>query len=427
MKQARNLSRRDFLGAAAALAAPMVIPGSCLGLEGRAAPSERINVGAIGLGNRAVGVMPDFIAEKDLQYCAVCDCFADRRNAAKEKVDRAYGNKSCKAYRSHEDLLGRKDIDAVLIATGDRWHAVLSVIAAKAGKDVYCEKPCTLTIGEGRALVEAMKKYKTVWQCGTQRRSNNSYRFVAETVRSGKIGKLQTITTFMGGGFTSNGKATPTAPPPPEVFDYDRWTGQAPLAPYSPVRVQLWRQHWSMSGGLMCDMGPHYFDLAQWGHNSEMSGPRTFEGTAVWPPKNLFAQTPYDFNVVAQYDDGVKLIMNEGDKGVRFAGDEGWIHISDAGVLRAEPQSILGRRKIDEQSWTFMGGHIRNFLDCIRSRQRTVSYPELAQRNHTIAHCANICLRLGRKVEWDAKAERFVGDDEANALLRRPMRAPWQI
>ncbi len=251
----------------------MVVPASCLGLEGRAAPSGRINVGAIGLGGRALGVMPDFIAEKDLQYCAVCDCFADRRNAAKQRVDRAYGNKDCKVYRFHEELLGRNDIDAVLLATGDRWHSVLSVLAAKAGKDVYCEKPSTLTIAEGRALVEAMKKYKTVWQCGTQRRSNNSYRFVAETVRSGKIGKLHAITTFMGGGFTSNGKAVPANPPPPEVFDYDRWMGQAPLAPYSPVRVALWRQHWSTSGGLICDMGPHYFDLAQWAHDTRNERP----------------------------------------------------------------------------------------------------------------------------------------------------------
>ena len=384
-------------------------------------------LGAIGMGGRGQDDLQNFLKEKDVQGVAVCDCFAERRNAAKGIVDRAHGNQDCKAYRFHDELLARKDIDAVLIATGDRWHAVLSVIAARAGKDVYCEKPSTLTIGEGRAMVEALKKHKTVWQCGTQRRSNNSYRFIAEAVRNGKIGKLHTISAIMGGGFTGNGKADPATPPPPEVFDYDRWMGQSPLAPYSPVRVELWREHWSTSGGLIVDMGPHYFDTAQWAHDSEMSGPRFFEGTAVWPPKDMFAQTPFDFNVVARYDDGVKLVIKEGDKGIRFEGDAGWMHISDDGVLRAEPQSILADRKIDEQTWTFMHGHIRNFLDCMRSRQQTVSHPELAQRNHTICHCANICLRLGRKVEWDAKAERFVNDDEANAMMNRPMRAPWQI
>jgi len=428
MKKTTKLSRRNFLGAAATLAAPLVIPASCLAGTRRAAPSERINVGVIGLGGRAQhDLMPAFLSEKDVQCLAVCDCFADRRNAGKNLVDSRYGNQDCKAYRFHEELLGRDDIDAVIIATGDRWHAVLSVIAAKAGKDIYCEKPFTLTIGEGRSMVNAMKKYKTVWQCGTQRRSNNSYRFVAETVQSGKIGRLHTATVFMGDGFTSNGKENPIAPPEPEVFDYDRWTGQAALAPYSGIRIAFWRQLWATGGGLICDMGPHYFDTIQWAHQSETSGPRFFEGTAVWPPKDMFAQTPYNFNVVAQYDDGVKVIVKKGEKGIRFEGDEGWIHISDAGVLRAEPQSILMDRKIDKQSWRFMGGHVRNFLDCMRSRQLTASNPELAQRNHTICHCANICLRLGRKVEWDAKTERFVADDEANAMLNRPMRAPWQI
>ena len=342
-------------------------------------------------------------------------------------VDKHYANNDCQAYRFHEDILQRDDIDAVLIVTGDRWHAVLSVLATRAGKDVYCEKPCCLTIGEGRALVEATKKHETIWQCGTQRRSNESYRFVAETVRSGKIGRLHTITTFLGRGFTTNGVERTVAPPEPEVFDYDRWTGQAPLAPYSEIRVDLWRQIWATGGGLICDMGPHYFDLAQCANDSEMDSPRSFAGTAVWPPPNLFAQTPYDFNVEARYNNGVKLVIKKGGKGVRFEGDEGWIHITDAGALSAQPQSILTKRTINEQSWLYMEGHVRNFLDCMRSRELTVSHPELAHRNHTICHCANTCLQLGRKIEWDPETERFVHDEEANELIHRPMREPWQV
>ena len=427
MKSANRVRRRDFLAGTAALAVPMVIPASVLGAEGRAAPSERINIGAIGVGGRGRSVLGDFMNQRDVQCLAVSDCFAGRRNAGKKMVDDRYGNQDCKAYRFHEELLDRDDIDAVLIATGDRWHAVLSVLAAKAGKDVYCEKPFCLTIGEGRAMVEALKKHETVWQCGTQRRSNNSYRFVAETVQSGKIGKLHTIATILGGGFGGGGKEEPTDPPPPEVFDYDRWMGQAPLAPYSHIRVQSWRQHWSTGGGEICDMGPHYFDTAQWAHDSEMDAPRTFEGTAVWPTKDVFVQTPYNYNVVAKYDDGVKLIIRQGPKGVRFEGDQGWIHVTDGGALNAEPKSILTERKINQQSYEFMDGHIRNFLDCIRSRKLTVSYPELAHRNHTICHCANLCLRLGRKLTWDPKAERFVNDDAANKMLTYPMRTPWQI
>lgn len=426
-EKTNTLTRRAFLGTTAVMAAPLVIPASCLGADGAVAPSNRTVVGGIGAGSRAHSVFKHWVAEKDVQYVAVCDCFADHRNSGKAAIDKLNGNKDCKTYRLHEELLDRKDIDAVILATGDRWHAVLSVIAAKAGKDVYCEKPFTLTIGEGRRMVEAMKKYKTVWQCGTQRRSNNSYRFFAEAVRSGKIGKPHTVTVLMGRGMKANGKEERIAPPPVEVFDYDRWLGQAPQTPYSKIRVALWRQHWSTSGGQICDMGPHFYDTVQWALGTESSGPRFYEGSAVWPSKDMFSQVPVEFNVAAQYDNGVKMITKLGDKGIRIDGDKGWIHISDAGVLQAEPQSILTERKIDRQSWTFMTGHIRNFLDCVRSRKPTVSNPELAQRNHTIVHCANLCLRLGRKLEFDAKTEKFVGDDEANAMLNRSMRTPWQI
>ena len=424
-----RMTRRDFLGrtAAAAVAGPFVVRGSALGANGKTAPSDRINIAAIGMGGRGRQVLGHFLDQSDVQCVAICDCFEGRRVAGKRMVDDRHGNTDCATYRFHEEVFGRDDIDAVVIATGDRWHAVLSVLSSKAGKDVYCEKPSCLTIREGRALVDAMKEHETVWQCGTQRRSNNSYRFVAEAVQSGKIGNLHTITTLLGRGFTRNGVEKPDDAPAPEVFDYDRWMGQAPLAPYSEVRVKMWRQHWTTGAGLIGDMGPHFFDTAQWAHNSEMDGPSTFEGKAVWPPQDMFAQTPYDFNLVAQYKDGVKLIIQKGDKGLRFEGDEGWIHITDGGALSAEPQSILTERKIDEQSWRFMDGHIRNFLDCVRSRGLTASHPELAQRNHTICHCANICLQLGRRVEFDPMSERFVNDDEANSMLGRTMRAPWRI
>lgn len=428
MEQTEGIPRRHFLrSAAAAMAVPYYVPASALGLDGTSAPSDRINVGAIGLGVRGRQVLPDFMNQSDVHCLAVADCFASRREAGKRMVDHRYNNMDCVAYRHHEELLARDDIDAVIIATGDRWHAVLSVIAAKAGKDIYCEKPFSLTVGEGRAMVEAMKTYKAVWQCGTQRRSNNSYRFTAEAVRSGKIGKLHTATASLGTGFTRNALEQVTDAPPAETFDYDRWTGQAPLAPFSYARVGLWRQLWATGGGLICDMGPHYFDTIQWAHDSEMDAPRTFEGRAVMPRKGWIAQTPVEFRVEARYEDGVKLIARKGAEGILFQGNEGWIHITDGGALSANPQSILADRKIEEQGWAFMDDHIQNFLECIRSRELTVSHPELTQRTHTLCHCFNICLRVGRKVGWDPTTERFEGDEEANAMLNRPMRAPWTI
>jgi predicted dehydrogenase len=423
----RQVTRRSFLaGAVAAMAAPHFVPSRVLGKDGGVAPSNRIALAAIGLGSRNTSNLGHFLAQNDVQCLAVCDCFADRRQKGKEMVDQHYNNKDCTPTRFHEEVLARPDIDALLIGTGDRWHAVLSILAARAGKDAYCEKPFTLTIAEGRTLVETTQRYGTVWQCGTQRRSNASYRFVVDVVRKQLIGKLHTITAFLG-GWGGNGVATPAPEPDPNVFDYDRWLGQAPWAPYSPLRVALWRNTWDTSAGVIADMGAHYFDFAQWAHQSEFSGPTEYEGTAVWPPDDGFASVPFDVNVQARYADGVRLVICCGDKGVRFDGDRGWIHCSDFGDITAEPKSILKERSAPRVDWAFMGDHVRNFLDCIKSRRLTNSHPELAQRAHTMIHCANICLRLGRKVQWDPKAERFVNDDDANNMLSRTMRTPWQV
>ncbi|HUT92550.1 MAG TPA: Gfo/Idh/MocA family oxidoreductase [Thermoguttaceae bacterium] len=421
------MKRRDFLrrGLLGVAAAPFVVPGAVLGKNGAAAPSERITLGAIGLGSRGRSDLSHFLQQEDVRCVAVCDSFADRRAQGKQMVDKHYGNADCAATRFHEELLDRDDIDALLVVTGDRWHAVLSALAARAGKDVYCEKPFTLTIAEGRALVNLTERYGTVWQCGTQRRSNDSYRFVVQAIRGGTIGKLHTITAFLG-GWGGNGAATPEPQPDPEVFDYDRWLGQAPRAPYSRVRVGLWRNHWDTGAGVIADMGAHYFDFAQWVHGSELSGPVEFEGTGVWP-EGGFATVPFEVDVEARYADGVRLLMKGGTKGVRFDGDEGWIHLSDEGEITAEPKSILTARTVPRVNWAFMEGHVRNLLECIKTRRRTASHPELAHRAHTIAHCANLCLRLGRKLEWDPAAERFVGDDEANRLLERTMRVPWRV
>jgi predicted dehydrogenase len=418
--------RRAFLQtASAALAVPCLVPAAAWGHGDRPAPSNRINLGVIGLGPRNTSNLSHFLQQADVQCVAVCDCFAERRARGKQMVDQHYGNAACLAIRFHEELLARRDLDAVLIGTGDRWHAVLSILAARAGKDVYCEKPCCLTIGEGRTLVEVTQRYGTVWQCGTQRRSNAAYRFVAEGVKAGMVGQLRTITMSFG-GWGGNGIAKPEPEPDPEVFDYDRWLGQAPWAPYSPIRVALWRNHWDTSGGPIVDMGPHYIDFAQWAHNSDLSGPVEFEGQATWPDGG-FANVPFVVNVKARYADGVRLLMDSGPKGVRFDGDEGWVHLTDEGQITAEPLSLLRTKSPPRVDWSVMGDHVRNFLECIKSRRLAASHPELAHRAHTAAHCANLCLRLGRKLQWDPTRERFVHDEDANRFLARTMRAPWQV
>ena len=430
MAQLATTTRRRFLrraaGTAGALvAAPWVVPARALGAGDRPAPSGRITLGVVGLGGRNTGNLGHFLAQKDVQCLAVCDCFADRRKRGKEMVDRHYASADCTATRLHEELLERGDLDALLIGTGDRWHAVLSMLAAKAGKDAYCEKPFSMTVAEGRTLVDVTKRHGTVWQCGTQRRSNESYRFVVDVVRSGKIGKLHTITAILG-GWGGNGVARPEPQPDPEVFDYDRWLGQAPWAPYSKLRVALWRNRWDTGAGVIADMGAHYFDFAQWARDSELSGPVEYEGTARWPEGGL-AQVPFSVDLEARYADGVRLLMKNGDKGVRFDGDAGWIHLTDGGTITAEPESILSARQVPRVDWAFMAGHVRNFLDSIKSRKPTASHPELAHRAHTICHCANICLRLGRKVRWNPETERFVDDPTADRMLARTPRPPWKV
>jgi predicted dehydrogenase len=421
----RRLLQRGTATLGAVLAAPWIAPASALGRDGTIAPSERIVLAAIGHGGRGRTVLGGFLRESDVQCVALCDCFADRRAKGKAMVDQHYGNTDCAGYGFHEDIFERRDIDTVLIAAGDRWHTPLSVLAARAGKDVYCEKPFCLTIAEGRELVETTKRYGTVWQCGTQRRSVENYRIVVDAVRSGKIGKLHTITASFG-GWGGNGFAKPD--PIPEGFEYDRWLGQAPWVPHSSVRVKYWRNHWDTGAGPIADMGPHMFDFAQWVNDSEGTGPVEFEGEAVFPnPKDGFANVPFDATVRAKYADGIRLLMDCQRKRTRFDGDEGWIElVDDTGQVQAGPKSVLAGVEIPKYKWSRLDGHIRNFLNCIRSRELTVSHPETAHRSHTIAHCANIALRLGRGVRWDPEGERFVGDNEANRMLRRAKRAPWQ-
>ncbi len=425
-KKRRLFNRRAFLKISALTSiAPAVIPSSALGGKDSIAPSDRIIIAAIGTGGRFMrALLPAFIHEKDTRLVAVCDCWEERREKAKAEVNLRYENEDCKAYRFHEEILERDDIDAVILATGDRWHAILSALAAKAGKDIYSEKPFCLTIGEGRKLVEITRKYGTVWQCGTQRHSNPDYLYIIDVVHQEKIGKLRRIETGLG-DWGGNGHAKPEPIPP--GFDYNRWLGQAPWRPYSPVSVALWRNHWDTSGGVFVDMGPHMYDLAQMANQSETAAPITFSGSAVFPDEG-YSNVPFEWHMEAEYENGVRLITKMGTKSIRFIGDEGWIEIIDeTGEMKSDPKSLSARSSPTSMHYNIMSPHIRNFLNCMRSRRLTVCHPEISHRAHTIAHVSNICLRLGRDVQWDSKNERFINDEEASHLLSRTMRIPWVL
>ena len=431
----RTFDRRSFLKGAAGLttsaaAMPYIIPSSAVGRGGATAPSGRLTMGAVGIGGQGMHNLRNFLTCEDLRVLAVCDVDANHRNAAKETVDSAYGNKDCAAYNDFREVLIRGDIDTVLIATPDHWHAIISVKAAKAGKDIYCEKPISLTVAEGREVADTMKRLGTVYQSGTQRRSNGCFRFGVDIARSGMLGRLETLHCYYHNG--------PTCPPQetqdvPAGFDYDTWLGPSPFEPYTQKRCHgSFRWIYDYSGGQLTDLGAHFNDLAQWANDSEDTGPVEYEGWAEHPQDGLF-DTPVRFEVVARYANGVKMIMHDetepgrGPRGNKFVGTEGWVSVDDTGKITASSEAIMREVKVVQRGYEYMTGHHRNFLDCVKTRSQPISGAEASHRSVTTCHAANICLRVGRKLRWDPQGERFVGDDAANRMLARAMRSPWSL
>lgn len=425
-----KISRREFLRHTTAavtttVAIPYIIPSSALGADSATAPSEKITMGGIGVGGMGTYDLKNFLEENDVQVLAVCDVDAEHRNKARDLVNEKYNNRDCASYNDFYELLARDDIDTLMIATPDHWHALIALAGAKSGKDMYCEKPISLTIAEGRVVADTMKRYGIVYQSGTQRRSIRSFSFAVEIARSGKIGRLHTIHTNLSAG-PSCGVEKPQ--PVPEGFDYDRWLGPAPYEPYTPKRCHgSFRWILDYSGGKLTDIGAHFNDLAQWGNDSELTGPIEYEGWAKFPKDGLF-NTPTNFEVIATYSDGVNMIMNDKlPRAVKFVGDEGWVSVDDDGNVDARPKSILKLRKFQQHSYAYMKGHHRNFLDCVKTRAKTIAPPEVAHRSTTTCHIGNICLRLGRKVKWNPETERFINDPEANRMISRAMRSPWHM
>jgi predicted dehydrogenase len=431
----KRLSRRALLkGAtgfvASTIAAPHLIPASALGRSGTVAPSERLTMGGIGLGNQGMHNLRNFLTCPDLRVLAVCDVDTDHRNKARQTVDSAYSNKDCAAYNDFREILARDDVDTVLIATPDHWHAILSIEAAKAGKHVYCEKPISLTIAEGRAVADTMKRLGTVYQSGTQRRSNACFRFGVDIARSGMLGRLHTLHCYYHNGPTC---APQKIEPVPKGFDYDRWLGPSPFEAYTPRRCHgSFRWIYDYSGGQLTDLGAHFNDLAQWANDSQYSGPIEYEGRAEFPRDGLF-NTPVRFEVVATYADGVKMIYHDetepgrGPRGNKFVGDEGWVSVDDTGKITASSDAIMQKVKMSQRGYEYMMGHHRDFLDCVKTRRLPISNAEVSHRSVTTCHAGNICLRLGRKLRWDPEKECFLHDDTANRMLARAMRSPWSL
>ncbi len=415
-----DITRRQSFGLAAAAAVPYFVPSRLLG---RDAPSEKITLGFIGVGGHGHGYnLKTFLYQKDCRAVAVCDTFASRTKRAAATIDKKYGTTGTKQYTDFRDVLADKSIDAVVISTPDHWHVPMSLMGLAAGKDVMCEKP-TLTIAEGRTLVETVARHKAVFQTGLEDRSIIHYHKMAEIVRNGGIGKLHTIRVKLPGG-----KVFPLEKPAPVPTDlnWNLWTGPAPLSPYTPSRTgpQQWRNIRDYSGGKLADWGAHLLDTAQIGVFAEDSGPVEVEGEGKVPP-NSMTTMPVTYKIQYRYANGVRMHVESGGVAIRFEGDKGWVGNNGwRGRLQASEDAIL-RKTYDPKTtkmWPRPAGEHRNFLDCIKSRKPTTYTAESIQRLSTVMHIANISIWLGRKLEWDPKTESFPGDAAANALRARESR-----
>ena len=428
----RSITRRSFVRKAvgAACAAPIVVPAVALGIEGKAPPSERIGIGMIGLGRQAIGRnLPVFLRHPLSQVVALCD--VDRWRMQRQQANEQL--KTCFAAIDFREVLDRTDVDAVMITTPDHWHVPAALAAIRAGKDVCCEKPIGLCVAHGRILADAAAKAGCVFRTDSEFRSIPTFFKAVSLVRTGKIGQIRTIRISV----PLWNEPLPMQPtmPVPEELDYDLWLGPAPKAPYTEKRVHPqkgygrpgWYANRTYCDGVISNWGYHPADIAQWGNDSERTGPVEIEGHGDFPPADGLWNVMLGFDVRYRYADGVELFYtalsdtSKGQSYVRFEGTEGWIcawYAPDR--LEAEPASILDA-EVDPDAFPFvLKNEKHDFLDCVKARSQTLEDAEVGHRSSSIGQLGYIACQVGRKLTWDPETERFAGDDEANALLQLP-------
>jgi len=386
-------------------------------------PSERIQIGAIGVGGQGYRVMTEIVQKRPgVELVAACDVDANRLREAIAKS----GLPGVAAYHDFRELLARPDLDAVTVVTPDHWHAPIAMEAIRQGKDVYCEKPMTLTIDEGKAFVKVAAESDRMVQVGTQQRSDPRFRLACELVRNGRIGKVRRVETRVG----SNPKHKRLYPStPPEGLDWDFWLGQAPLVPYIKERCHYdFRWWYDYSGGKLTDWGAHHNDIAQWGLGADDTGPIAVSSThsEVGRSPDRYA-CPVDFQISYTYANGATLVCSgKGKNGVLFVGDLGWIFVDRGKIEASDPRLIEEPLAADAERLVSSNDHIMNFVDSVRSRIPPVCGPSIGHRSATVCHLGNIAMRLGESLRWDPEAQRFVGNERANAMLSRKVREKWR-
>jgi predicted dehydrogenase len=416
-------TRRRFLSTAAKgsalLAVPMIVPGRALGLDGAVAPSERIALAGLGIGGRGNYVLDCMMDEPIFQFVAISDPQKSRREAVQQKAEKKYGP-GVAMYRDFREMLPRQDIDAVLIATGDRWHTMASISVAKAGKDIYCEKPCSMTIEESQALADTMRRYGRIYQAGTQRRSVANFLFATELCHSGKLGKLTKVHANTLAPATNHDWLPAEPEPAMDECDWNLWLGPTPWRPYNQQYVQgRWRGFFDFHGGGILEWGAHTVDQCNWAAVNDQTMPVLYEPTPT--------------GCVATYENGLKLVMREegwmglGTCSVRYEGEDGWVETGDTGRLEMSSSQLRSEQRSYSEVGTSAVSHVKNFIEAIKTRKPAHSNAEVVATSHIICHAAYIAWQLGRPLKLDPAKVEFINDAEANRMRSRALRDPWRV
>ena len=439
-----KISRRRFIAtSAAAVAAPTFIPSSALGKDGRPAPSDRIVIGIVGWGMMGPDNTRGLMAEKDCQVVAACDLDKRPLKQAVDAINKHYENTDCKSYHDYREMMAREDIDAVMLAVPDHWHALTATEAANRKKDIYGEKPLARTIAEQQAIVKAVQKNNRIWQTGSWQRSVQNFHTAAEIVRNGLIGKVTQVEVGLPGDHVdfkkTSDKMQPSEPPP--ELDYDFWTGPSKMLPYIEGRLHMnWRWHYNYGGGQLLDWIGHHGDIAHWGLDFDNTGPMEIEGQGEFPPVDAVWNTCTKYRITLKYPKDVTMTIAGGHPdikmGTKWIGTDGWVWVDRSGfdASNAEwkqwkevPEKVAKVRLYKSGAVLNQHTHYRNFLDCVKSRKPTVTPVETAHHSAIAGHLGLIAMLVGRKIKWDATNERILGDDEATKLLAREYRPPWML
>lgn len=435
----RRMSRRRFITQTAGTALgvmglPYIVPSSALGRSGNVAPSNRITMGCIGVGWQGGSNLGSFMREKDCRVLAICDVDKKHMRGAVSRVNKRYGNRDCASYSDYRELLARDDIDTVSLGLPDHWHAIPAIEAAKSGKDIFGEKPLSHDLKQGRAMCDAVRRYKRIWQTGSWQRSQAHFRRACELVINGRIGKITKVEVGLPSGHSDFGKTKGqegiTAPPP--ELDYDFWIGPALYGPYCPARVHKnWRWVLDHGGGQLMDWVGHHVDIAHWGLGFDYTGPSDIEGSGEYPKEGLW-NSPTKYRLKAKYPNDITMIISGGHRdirgGTKWIGTDGWVWVNRNNRLEAEPKKILDEKIGPNEIHLYDSpGHWRDFLDCVKNRKTTITPCEVAHRSATPGHLGRIAMRLGRKIRFNPETEEILNDPTATSMLGKALRSPWHF